>query len=369
MAEIEHADAIVIIGSNLRFELPLLHARVRKAVQAGAKVHVVSPVDFDFTFEIASKQIVSPSRISDAIGKVDLGGAGSAVVLLGAVAELGAHASAIRQAATAFAAGANAALCRIPQGANAVGLANAGVLPSSRDAGAMLRDGRSAYVLYGIEPGLDFADQASALQALGSAQVVAFSHFACASTRAVADVILPIGLLPEIDATLTNLDGQDQSAIAGGKLPGQAQSGWRVLRALGGTLDAAGFEFTDLASLRAGLQARRVEPTTQASTGNDGEGLEVAVSQAIYRTDGVVRRAAALQAHPLTLGARIVLHPRTAQDAGLAADGIAKVRNAIGSASLPVAISDKVAEGCVWIESGYGATAALTTGRVQVESA
>jgi len=369
MAEIEHADAIVIVGSNLRFELPLLHARVRKAVQAGAKVHVVSPVDFDFTFEIASKQIVSPSRMADALAAVDLGGANSAVVLLGAVAELGAHASAIRRAATSFASGAGAALCRIPQGANAVGLANAGVLPSSRDAGAMMRDARSAYVLYGIEPGLDFADQAAALQALGSAQVVAFSHFACASTRAVADVILPIGLLPEIDATLTNLDGQDQRATAGGKLPGQAQPGWRVLRALGGTLDAAGFEFTDLTGLRAGLQSRRVAPAMQASPRSDGEGLEVVISQAIYRTDGVVRRAAALQAHPLTLGARIVLHPRTAENARLAAGGIAKVRNAIGTASLPVALSDKVAEGCAWIESGYGATAALAVGRVQVESA
>jgi NADH-quinone oxidoreductase subunit G len=48
-------------------------------------------------------------------------------------------------------------------------------------------------MLYGIEPGLDFADTAAALKALHAAQVVAFSHFACRSTRAVADVILPIG--------------------------------------------------------------------------------------------------------------------------------------------------------------------------------
>src|SRR3546814_2759928 len=68
---------------------------------------------------------------------------------------------------------------------------------------------------------------------LGGAQVVAFSQFACSSTRAVADVILPIGALPEIDATLTNLDGRDQVAVAGGKLPGEARAGWRVLRALG----------------------------------------------------------------------------------------------------------------------------------------
>ena len=370
VAQIEHADAIVIVGSQLRHELPLLHARVRKAVQRGAKVHVVNPVDFDFTFDIASKQIVRPSELADALGKVQLGDATRAVVVVGNVAEAGLHASAIRTAARNFASANNAALCRIPQGANALGLARAGVLPASRDAQAMLRDARSAYVLYGIEPGLDFADQALAMQALGSSQVVAFSHFACQSTRAVADVILPIGALPEIDATLTNLDGRDQRAVAAGKLPGEARPGWRVLRALGGALDAAGFEFTDLAGLRADVAPRAVDVVNSATPPRaSGGGLEVVMSQAIYRTDAVVRRAAALQAHPLTRGARIVLHPQDAQAAGLTADAVAKISNDIGTATLPVVISDKVAAGCAWIESGYGATAALMSTRVEVRRA
>jgi NADH-quinone oxidoreductase subunit G len=369
VAEIEQADAIVIVGSNLRHELPLVHARVRKAVQRGARVHVVNPVDFDFTFDIASRQIVPPSQLSDAIGKVQLGDASRAAVIVGNVAESGHHASAIRVAARTFAETNNAALCRIPQGANALGLARTGVLPASRDARSMLGDARSAYVLYGIEPGLDFADQALAMQALGKAQVVAFSQFACRSTRAVADVILPIGALPEIDATLTNLDGRDQRAVAAGKLPGDARPGWRVLRALGGELGADGFEFTDLAGLRAGAPTRRIDVAKGDQPQASGSGLEVVVSQAIYRTDAVVRRAAALQAHPLTLGARVVLHPRDAQAAGLESGAIAKVGNDAGTATLPVAISDQVAAGCAWIESGYGATAALTSVRVEVRRA
>ena len=373
VAQIEHADAIVIVGSQLRHELPLLHARIRKAALHGAKVHVVNPVDFDFTFDIASKQIVPPSQLAHAIGKVQLGDTSRAVVIVGHVAEAGPYASAIRVAARNFASANNAALCRIPQGANALGLARAGVLPASRDAQSMLRDARSAYVLYGIEPGLDFADQALAMQALGTAQVVAFSQFACRSTRAVADVILPIGVLPEIDATLTNLEGREQRAVAAGKLPGDARPGWRVLRALGGELGAAGFEFTDFAGVSAGQRAGTAAPSPHVAMGTapqtNGSGLEVAVSQAIYRTDAVVRRAAALQAHPLTLGARIVLHPGDAQAAGLPADAIAKVGNGAGIATLPVAISDKVAPGCVWIESGYGATAALVSARVEVSRA
>ncbi|MFC3715715.1 NADH-quinone oxidoreductase subunit NuoG [Luteimonas soli] len=373
VAEIENADVILIVGSQLRFEVPLLHQRVRKAWKRGAKVHVVNPVDFDFAFDIAGKQIVAPSRIADALGSAELAeafnGATRAAVIVGAVAENGIHASAIRKAAAGFASANNAALCRIPQGANALGLARHGVLPASRDANAMLAQPRGAYVIYGLEPGLDFADQAAALNALGGAQVVAFSQFACNSTRAVADVILPIGALPEIDATLTNLDGLDQVAVAGGKLPGDARAGWRVLRALGEGLGIAGFDFTDLAGLRAGLAPRTVAMAESAAPATKGEGLELAVSEAIYRVDAVTRRAAALQAHPLTVGPRVTLHPQDAGAANLADGAMAKVSNAAGTATLQVVLDDRVAVGSAWVERGYGATAALAAGSARVEAA
>lgn len=368
VADIDHADLIVIVGSNLRHELPLVNQRVRKAWTRGAKVHVVNPVDFDFTFDVAGKRIVAPSQIAAALGETALAEAAKAatraVVLVGALAENGPHAAAIRKASADFAAATGASINRIPQGANAVGLSDYGVLPTSRDAQTMLADPRSAYILYGIEPGLDFADTATATKALNPAQVVAFSTFACRSTRAVADVILPIGLLPEIDATLTNLDGRQQATAAGGKLPGQARAGWRVLRALGGELQAKGFEFVDLAGLRAGMQMRDVNVVAGNSPVTAGEGLEVAASVAIYRSDAVVRRAPALQSHPLNVEPRAVLHPQDASSLGLADGVVAKFNTAAGTATLPVSVSGKVAPGTVWIETGHGATAPMS-GRVQ----
>jgi NADH-quinone oxidoreductase subunit G len=366
VAEIESADAIVIVGSNLRHEVPLLHQRLHKAAKRGAKIHVINPVDFDFTFKSASKTIVPPSHLASALSGFKLDNFAKVAVIVGAVAENSVHASAIRSAADAFASANNAALCRIPQGANALGLARHGVLPTARDAHAMLADARDAYVIYGIEPGLDFADQARALKAFGAAKVVAFSHFACRSTRRVADVILPIGALPEIDATLTNLDGRDQRAIAGGKLPGDARPGWRVLRALGGELAAAGFEFTDLPGLRADIAPRAVSAATSSVQPAMGEGFELAVSQAIYRVDGVTRRAAALQSHPLNAGPRIALSPADAAAASLTDGAMANVDNGIGTATLQVVVDGRVANGAAWIESGYGATAALGGGCVRV---
>ncbi len=372
LVEIEAADNIVVLGSNIRHELPLLHARLRKAqTTRNAKIHAINPVDFDFAFKLAGKQIVAPSKFVEALGNAELRQAvsGNAVVIVGGIAENHPQAAAIRAAARDFAAATGAKLCRIPQGANAVGLTRAGVLPTGKDVAAMLAQPRKAYAIYGIEPGLDFADAPAARKALAGAQVVAFSQFACASTRDVADVILPIGALPEIDATLTNLDGREQSARAGGKLPGEAREGWRVLRALGGELALAGFEFTDLAGLRASLAPVSVKVSASAATPVTGEGLEVASTAAIYRTDAVVRRAQALQSHPLNNAPRIVLNADDAARLQLVEGQMAKVGTDAGKATLPVVVDARVAAGSVWIESGHGATAPLGAARVTVVAA
>jgi NADH-quinone oxidoreductase subunit G len=374
LAEIEQADVIVIIGSNVRHELPLLHARLRKAQTThSARIHSINPVDFDFAFSQAGKQIVAPSGYAAALDDAALRDAvkagARAVVIVGGLVENHPQAATLRKAVADFAAATGAALCRIPQGANALGLTAQGVLPSGLDVAAMLAAPRKAYVTYGIEPGLDFADAAAARKALAGAKVVAFSQFACVSTRDVADVILPIGALPEIEATLTNLDGRSQLSRAAGKLPGEAREGWRVLRALGGELGLAGFGFTDLAGLRAGLQARNVSPKASVQPAAAVEGLEVAATAAIYRTDAVVRRAQALQAHPLNTAPSIALHPDEAAKLQVGEGQVVKVGTATGYATLPVVLDKRVAAGTVWIESGHGATAPIGAGRVTVVAA
>jgi len=378
VADVEKAEAIVLVGCNPRTEMPLLAQRIRKAVKRGAKVYAVNPIDFDFAHPLAGQRIVKPSQLAGAVQGIADGDdeladaleeANDVVVILGEIAETHPQASRIRAAARGLASSCGGKLNRIPQGANAVGLARVGVLPSGRDAGAMLAEPRKAYLVYGLEPGLDFAEATAARKALGAAKVVAFSHFACESTRAVADVILPIGLLPEIDATLTNVDGRAQRVAAGAKLPGDARPGWRVLRALGGQLGAAGFDFIDIAGLRAGI----VEKPAASGSGMAnvpaaaGQGLERIATTPIYRSDAVLRRSPALQAHPLTHPPRLVVHPDDA--AGLAKDSMAKVGDVTGTATLQVEISPRVARGCVLVETSHGATAPLSAGVLGVSGA
>ena len=67
-----------------------------------------------------------------------------------------------------------------------------------RETRAAAADGVPAVLLFGIEPQFDFAETTRAVKALLSAKVVACSAFVSAQLQELADVILPIGLLPEV---------------------------------------------------------------------------------------------------------------------------------------------------------------------------
>jgi NADH-quinone oxidoreductase subunit G len=310
----------------------------------------------------------APATLADAINAapIDQGDSDAiaamksdrSVVILGEAAVTHPQASWLRALARFIADATGAGYDELPVGANAVGLAKLGVLPGNGglDVQAMLAQPRKSYVLYGVEPPHDFADGSAALKALRDAeQVVAFSAYASPALREVADVILPIALLPEIDATLVNVDGLAQGVSAGAKAPGQARPGWKVLRALGGALKLAGFEFDDLAGLRDGISERAVTPRNGLAARPAAAGVSRLATWPIYRGDAVLRRATALNAHPLNRAPAVRLNAAEAQRQGLT-DG-AQVN--IGDVLLPLVVDMAVPDGAAWIEAAQDLTATL----------
>ncbi len=387
VAELGSTNVVLLVGSNIRHELPLVHQRLHQANKRGTKIFAINPIDFDWTFSCTGKVLAAPSQLPGLLaGVAEVAGANlpagisiekhdglaaiaealktasNAVVMIGEIAENHVAASHLRAAARALCATTGAKLNRIPQGANAVGLAAQHVIPQGTglNTATMLAQPRKAYVTYGIEPALDFADGAAAHKALASAHVIAFSAYASEALKAVADVLLPIALTPEIEASYTNLDGRVQLTQAGAKTPGEARPGWRVLRAFGEQLGIAGFDFIELSQLRSSLTATLPSSGAGLAKIEKASGLERITTTPIYRGDAVLRRAISLNQHPLTAGARIVMHPEEALARGLSVGSVAKVTDGVGTATLPVAIDLRVVKGAVWIERGYEASAPLS---------
>ncbi len=394
VADLEKANVILLIGCNPRHEVPLLNHRLRKAVNAGAKVHVINPLDFDFNFDLASKQIVAPGAMVDVVlglaraandaGKLpassalasqlantatsesakalisQLTAASASVVILGESAVQHANAAWLRAAAKFIARATDSACNEIPSGANAMGLADAGVVPQAdgRNAATMLANPPKTLIVYHAGSA-DFAMPAAFDQARGSTDFYLYmGAYACAGVRSKAHAVLPIGLLPEIDASFTNVDGIVQTLTAGSKAPGEARPGWKVLRALGSSLALEGFGFTEIGEVRA--QMTKALPTAREpgertpKAGAQGAFERIATT-AIYRGDAVLRRSPALNAHPLTQGALVSLNPADAARLGLAHGDKAHVETTL----LDVYLDSAVPLGAAWIEAGYPAVAAL----------
>ena len=399
-AQIEKARTIVLVGSNPRHEQPLLGHRIRQAWKHGAKVFAINPLDFDFNFELAGKAITTPAVMieallklakvanddghlpdSDGLARAIAGLAGddasrsthaalkqgSAVVIFGDAAVQHPQASLLRAAARFVAAATGAAYNEIPAGANAAGLARVGVMPHAGglDAAALLAQPPRALLTW--HAGSQDTSSSAAYDAARSAADfhVYIGAYACNGVKRTAHAILPAGLPPEIDGTYMNIDGTVQTLAAGAKLPGDARSGWRVLRALGAQLGLSGFGFTELNELRAGLQGALAakfnlpKNARVASAPVAQSGLVRVATVPLYRSDAVVRRSPALQAHPLTGKAAIGLNPEDALALGLSNDASATVKGGDTEVVLPVVITRAVPRGAAWVESTWPETRAL----------
>jgi NADH-quinone oxidoreductase subunit G len=345
IADVERLDSLLLIGTNLRREAPVLAHRVRKAARRGAKVSFVNPARFDYLFPIAA-YLQSPAarQVADlaaVLAAVTEGGAGQVpahlaatvrdarvedahraiatnlrsgekrAVLLGALAARHSAYADLRALGAAIAQATGAAFGVLAEGGNAAGAYIAGAVPhreaggrattsSGLTAGEMLRKALGAYVLFGgVEPWIDALDSEVARTLSSAGFVVAITPFESEKLRDVAHVMLPIGTYVETSGTYVNLEGKWQS-YAGAVAPlGEARPGWKVLRVLGNLLNLSGFEYQSSEDVREELRRVAGEAPAGGYAGshrvNGAPAATPLVDLNMYQADALVRRAPSLQ--------------------------------------------------------------------------
>jgi NADH-quinone oxidoreductase subunit G len=335
IAAIEDFESVLVIGSNLRMEVPILAHRVRKAALKGAAIGFVNPQAYEYYFPraafveaapehfvtalagvVAAAGVKMPGVASDAPQKAAaalLKGKRS-LVLLGHIAQRHPHAADIRALAAELCRATGAQLGYVSEGANAAGAALAGLLPHrtvaarpreaiGRNARTMLSAPRRVYVLLGAEPDGDFADGGLAAEALKAADaVVCLTPYASDTLLDCASVLLPIGTFAETAGTFVNAEGRWQSFAPAARLVGESREGWRVLRVLGNALELPGCDYQTAAEICAALReaVAAVKPDNAYKGAWDvelemGDTTMAPLEVPIYGVDAVVRRAESLQ--------------------------------------------------------------------------
>jgi NADH-quinone oxidoreductase subunit G len=351
IAALEASDAILVVGSNIRKEAPIIAHRVRKAAVAGSKVSFVNNDAYEYHFAVEenihdgglvaqlagiavaaagrkkpSKTIaglVKGVKASDAHKRIaaSLGEAEQAHVVLGLIAGRHPASSALRALAAEISALTGATFGVLSEGANSAGASLARVLPHrdaagnarkspGLDARDMLDQSLDTMLLFGIEPDRDICctdDAASKLAA--SKFVAAFTPYASDALQEAADLLLPIGTFAESAGTYVNCEGRWQSFNGVANPVGEARPGWKVLRVLGNLLNADDFEYQTSEEVRDELSELlgTIEPDNQyagknaIAAVNGADDAAVQIDIPIYRTDAIVRRATALQLTPEAL--------------------------------------------------------------------
>lgn len=402
---LEQLDAALIVGANTRKEQPLFGHRLRKAALEGAKLVYINPLELDLNY-VAEQRVVTAAAMVDELAAVakalgasgglidtavvddshqalaeQLKAAGKASVLLGSLATAHPDYSLLCALATTIAEASGATLGYLTEGANSTGAALAGLLPAAgKDAGAMLEQPRSGYLLLGVEPAYDFNNPVQAAKAFdGAAFVLALSSFRSPSLETAADVILPMAAFAETSGTYVNAEGRWQSFTGVVNPKGHTRPGWKILRVLGNLLDLAGFDQTSstdvLEEVKAAVGER--QPDNTAAAGQPTERLlaEVALTRIgdvpIYAIDPLVRRGIALQKTRDAIGAGIYLNAAEAAKAGIGEGDRAVVVQDGNRATLPVSIDANIADGCVRIPAALAGSEALgcQIGQVTLEKA
>ncbi len=396
IAEISKLNSVLLVGSSLRKEQPLLSTRLRAAAKRGCKVNVLHAVAADLLMPVANQWLMRPSAWINVLAEIAVAVAASRgdaapidglvasdsakaiatsllsgerhAILLGNAAVYHPQAAQLHAWAQWIARATGATLGVLTDAANAMGghMVKARPVDGGLNARQMIEQPRAAYLLWNVEPDYDTANPAATSQALQSAQtVIAFSVYRNGALD-YADAILPITPFTETAGTFINCEGRVQSFNGTVRPAGEARPGWKVLRVLGNLLNLAGFDYETAEQVRvdalpADLSTRlsnEIAMHVQRPVVAVG-GAERVANVPIYFADSLVRRSPPLQATHDARPPKARANASTLQSFGVSAGDKVRVKQGDAAALLDVVADNGVADGAVHVSAAHESTATL----------
>jgi NADH-quinone oxidoreductase subunit G len=397
IAKLSELDRVLIIGSFLRKDQPIIAARIRTAAKRVLQVMRIDAGGDDWLIpssgistppsawlnslsEVAlavakAKSVVAPTGIvnvpvSPAAQRIadSLISGSTKAVLLGSAAIAHPQESDLHVLAQFIAEHTGSTLGFLPVGGNAVGAA----LVNANGAGvdSVLSGDRKAVLLMNIEPNADLPNPVQARAALAKANtVIALSAYKSTDLLEVADVILPISTFTETVGTFVNAEGSAQTIQPSVKPLGDSRPAWKVLRALGSLLDLDGFLFNlpeeVLGEALAENYCTRLSNKATSNAITNGNlvpmsGLERIADVNIYAGDPIVRRSSALQlTRDAKRGNQAGLNQKLFTELGLKEGDAVRVSQGGQSVDMPATLEVNLAPGAVRISAGTMASAQL----------
>jgi len=381
------ATTIVLLGPDLKEELPVLYLRVRDAAEKRrTRLLEVSPKATGLTpyawrsvrYEPGQQTGVVRSTLAEAEVAEQLG-RGPVVVIVGRANLAEPQEWTTQALAAVLAAAPGARVLPVLRRGNVRGALAAGLTPGEGglatagilDAAANGRIG--CLILLGADPLSDVPDAALARRGLDGARTVIAVDTHLTASAARADLVLPAAAFTEKTGTTTNLEGRVSALSQKVTAPGSARADWIIAAELALSLGTdfgvstveevheqlvAGVPAFAPASAAA-LAADRdgvllaIAPTSLADEGpptltpRSSYDLRLVVSRTLYDAGVAVTTSPSLA--PLAPGGRLHVHPLDLDRLGATTGTALKVSSASASLVLEVEADPGVARGTAWL--------------------
>ena len=248
LSDVDAMRNILILGSDLRRETPILAHRLKKSADNGASVHVINSYESEYHFQV-DQQIIAdewvndmglvlkaainltknslPNNIADHLDTIGEPSStheaiaasmcqDKSLIIIGIEAYSDSQYQMIRSYAHMLSTICQTNLCEISEGSNMIGASIHGVVnkqENSLNFSEIVHIKHDLLIMYGIEPE-DTIYQAELIECMESAKdLVVFTPYANEHFDRNADVIVPINTHYENNGSMINIELRNQSFI------------------------------------------------------------------------------------------------------------------------------------------------------------
>ena len=354
--EIESHDAILVVGSNLKHDQPLLAHRFRRYANKKNNFSIITSYDDFYSTRCLEKVIVNPSAYinyllmilkqvqlstkykinseviknllkaakpsneAKRIAKSLLSNKSKAIFLGHQILHLD-DGDNIKLVAMHIAQAVGATFGLIPGYANSVGLNELNLNTDNISADKILSQSKEAYIMMNFDPLYDYHSPKKINAALKKAKFnLAISPYISDSFKEF-DVVLPMTPFTETSGTFINMEKTIQSFSAVTPPVGQSRPGWKILRVLANFLQLEGFSYDSSEEVKTDamieMDKKNEFSLNDFKPSNIERGLEVLNVVRANDSDMIVRRATSLHQNKNKDQSCCLINPTTMLEEGL----------------------------------------------------
>jgi len=354
--EIESHDAILVVGSNLKHDQPLLAHRFRRYANKRNNFSIITSYDDFYSTRCLEKVIVNPSTYinyllmilkqvqlstkykinseviknllkaakpsneAKRIAKSLLSNKSKAIFLGHQILHLD-DGDNIKLVAMHIAQAVGATFGLIPGYANSVGLNELNLNTDNISADKILSQSKEAYIIMNFDPLYDYHSPKKINSALKKAKFnLAISPYISDSFKEF-DVVLPMTPFTETSGTFINMEKTIQSFSAVTPPVGQSRPGWKILRVLANFLQLEGFSYDSSEEVKTDaiieMDKKNEFSLNDFKPSNIERGIEVLNVVRANDSDMIVRRATSLHQNKNKDQSCCLINPTTMLEEGL----------------------------------------------------